>query len=84
MSMHIWQRVQHHRTCRQYYVMGVQHDRHGRGEDSVHKALMYLLQHGINRRSLFVSTKAGFMPGERPCTSRHLCITGMAAAGASA
>lgn len=68
-------------TCHRYYMMGVQHDRHGRGEDSVHKALMYLLQHGINRRSLFVSTKAGFMPGERYCTPHNVLNTSKAIAG---
>lgn len=28
------------------------------------QALMYLTQHGVSRRSLFISTKAGFMPGQ--------------------
>jgi hypothetical protein len=71
-------------TSRRSYMMALQHDRHGRGEDSVHKALMYLLQHGVNRRSLFVSTKAGFMPGERRCIPCRIQNTGLAAAGAPA
>ena len=48
----------------------------------MHRALMYLLQHGINRRSLFVSTKAGFMPGEQWRTPHHALNTTWAVAGA--
>lgn len=37
------------------------------------QALAFLQQHSIRRSSLFISTKAGFMPGEK---SRFLQVAG--------